>query len=389
VRRTSKLILALYTISILLHTYIGVRLISDIASWPWLQWALLMSLTASAYLVPAAMIQSRKSHTLMNTLIVWAGLIFMGYLSSLIVFTLVRDILIASLWLADQFGANNLLSKTWLSISAVGVVVAGLIMSLIGFLNTLFGPRVVHVDVPIKNLATELDGFRIAQLSDVHIGPTIKSRFLRKVVAKVNKLHVDVVAITGDLVDGRVEHLQQHVQPLADLQSTYGSFFVTGNHEYYSNALEWVDCLQQLNLRVLLNEHELITHKHVPVLIAGITDYSAHQFHEEHRSDPHQAKAGAPTPNSLRVLLAHQPRSIFAASEAGYDLQLSGHTHGGQFWPWNHFVPLQQPFTSGLHWYKNMWIYVSRGTGYWGPPKRFGAPSEITLIRIVTAKASQ
>jgi predicted MPP superfamily phosphohydrolase len=172
---------------------------------------------------------------------------------------------------------------------------------------------------------------------------------------------------------------------LADLSARHGAFFVTGNHEYYSNAHEWIAEVQRLGLKVLMNEHVLLRHDHATLLLAGVADYTAHHFDESHRSDPQAALKGAPSQIAVKVLLAHQPRTAEAAAAAGYDLQLSGHTHGGQFFPWNFFVPLQQPFTAGLNRLKNLWVYTSRGTGYWGPPKRFFAPSEITLLRLVPA----
>ena len=134
---------------------------------------------------------------------------------------------------------------------------------------------------------------------------------------------------------------------------------------------------------MLLNEHAVIEHQGASLVIAGVTDFSAHHFNASQRSDPQAAIAGAPAKASVRILLAHQPRSADAAASAGFDLQLSGHTHGGQFWPWNLFVRLQQPFTAGLHRLNHLWIYVSRGTGYWGIPNRFGAPSEITRLRLL------
>ena len=137
-------------------------------------------------------------------------------------------------------------------------------------------------------------------------------------------------------------------------------------------------------MRVLINEHVQLSHDGAALVLAGVTDYSGGGFYDDHRSDPQAALAGAPH-DAPGILLAHQPRSAEAASEAGFDLQLSGHTHGGQFWPWNHFVPLQQPYTAGLHRLKSLWVYVSRGTGYWGPPKRFWAPSEITCLKLVSA----
>jgi predicted MPP superfamily phosphohydrolase len=129
----------------------------------------------------------------------------------------------------------------------------------------------------------------------------------------------------------------------------------------------------------------VVRHGGAPLVLAGVTDFSAHHFNPEQRSDPVAALFGAPADAAVKILMAHQPRSAAAAAQAGFDLQLSGHTHGGQFWPWNLFVRLQQPFTAGLHRLNHLWVYINRGTGYWGPPNRFGIPSEITLIRLASA----
>ena len=265
-------------------------------------------------------------------------------------------------------------------------------MSVLGFFNARRTAAVVTVEVPIAGLPAGLHGFAIAQISDIHVGPTIKRGYLQQIVNRVNGLKVDMVAVTGDLVDGSVAELAQHVAPLAELTSTHGTFFVTGNHEYYSGASAWVAELQRLGLRVLMNEHVVLQHgqtslapPHSLLVLAGVADWSAGHYDSSQRSDPHAAIAGAPLRAAVRLLLAHQPRSAVEAAKAGFDLQLSGHTHGGQFWPWNFFVRFQQPFTAGLHRMESLWIYTSRGTGYWGPPKRFGAPSEITYLRLVPA----
>jgi predicted MPP superfamily phosphohydrolase len=230
-----------------------------------------------------------------------------------------------------------------------------------------------------------LQGFSIAQISDIHVGSQIKRKHVEAIVEAVNGLKADVIAITGDLVDGSVQDLRRHVAPLSGLSARYGVFLVTGNHEYYSGERAWTAEFRRLGLRVLLNEHVVVRHKGASVVLAGVTDFSAHHFDPAQRSDPAAALSGAPPEAVARILLAHQPRSATAAADAGFDLQLSGHTHGGQFWPWNLFVRFQQPFTAGLHRLKHLWVYISRGTGYWGPPNRFGAPSEITLLKLVAA----
>jgi hypothetical protein len=237
----------------------------------------------------------------------------------------------------------------------------------------------------VANLPPALHGFSIAQISDLHVGPTIKRGFVEGIVRRTNELNADMIAVTGDLVDGSVQQLSAHTAPLAGLRARYGAYFVTGNHEYYSGERAWTDEIRRLGLHVLKNEHVVLTHRGASLVLAGVTDYSAHHFDPAQRSDPAEALRGAPCDAGARVLLAHQPSTAMAAANAGFDVQISGHTHGGQFWPWNLFVHLFQPFSSGLHRLKNLWIYVSRGTGYWGPPNRFGVPSEITRIRLVPA----
>ena len=239
--------------------------------------------------------------------------------------------------------------------------------------------NIVKIKVALKKLPPEFNNFKITQITDIHIGPTIKRDYIQNIVQAVNYTKPDVIAITGDLVDGTVEGLYHHAEPLKNLQSIYGTYFVTGNHEYYSDALEWIEACKKLNMKVLLNENVKITKNRASFYLAGVTDYTAHRLIPEHKTNPTKAAAGC-EPDSCKILLAHQPKSIFEASKVGYDLQISGHTHGGQIFPWNFLVSLVQPYTRGLHLHKNTWIYVNKGTGYWGPPMRVGATSEITEI---------
>jgi predicted MPP superfamily phosphohydrolase len=294
------------------------------------------------------------------------------------VFTVLRD---AVLLVASLVGSAAGLGPA----SAIAVPLLALAATLLGVVNARKTAGVVHVDVPIAGLPAALHGFTIAQISDIHVGPTIKAPYLQDIVDVVNRLEADLVAVTGDLVDGSVAELHSHVAPLADLVSRHGTFFVTGNHEYYSGALPWLAELRRLGVKVLLNEHVVLECEGAAMVLAGVADYGAHHFEPSHKSDPAAALHGAPAHAAVRVLLAHQPRSAAAAELAGFHLQLSGHTHGGQFLPWVFLVRLQQPFTAGLHRLGRLWVYVSRGTGYWGPPKRLGAPSEITRLRLVPA----
>jgi predicted MPP superfamily phosphohydrolase len=380
----------LWFLSCVVHAYVASRLLPGVAlaaGWPS---AVVLGalLLASAILVPAALRRRKGKRTPAEVRrgdrLAWASLTLMGLFSSLFVLTLLRDVA-GLLWRAAEFAGAPAVPERWLDLSSVGVVVLALLVTLAGLYNARKPPQVKTVDVPLRDLPPALDGFRIAQISDMHIGPTIKRPTMKHVVAAINRLEVDVVAITGDLVDGNVHELSRHVAPLAGLRSRHGTFFVTGNHEYYSGVMPWLKYLPTLGVRILMNEHVILLHRQAPLVLAGVADFSAAGFVTAHRSDVAIAVTGAPRA-AVKILLAHQPRTAPQAEAAGFDLQISGHTHGGQFLPWNFFVRFQQPFTAGLHRVKNMWIYVSRGTGYWGPPKRFGSPSEITLLRLVPAQ---
>ena len=383
-------------LTVLLHLYIGIRLLpalmSSMPAWPLLP----ILLVVSAVAMPLPFIGLRSTSKPMTDGWKWLGLISMGWFSSMFMLTVARDAGLLLAWGASAVTGVALDGLRWQSWTAAAVPLLATAITLIGFFNARRTAAVRHVEVPIAHLPVALQGFTIAQLSDLHVGPTIKRAYIERIVGKVNGLNADLVAITGDLVDGSVAELRRHIAPLADLRTRHGTFVVTGNHEYYAGAHAWIDELRRLGMRVLLNEHVVLHHGHQPepsrsgvdsdaLVLAGVTDFTAVHFDAAHASDPRAALAGAPVESMVRVLLAHQPRSASGAADAGYQLQLSGHTHGGQFFPWNLFVPLQQPFTAGLHELRGMWVYVSRGTGYWGPPKRFGAPSEITLLRLVRA----
>ena len=371
-------------LSLALHLYVGARLVPALPG-PWAGPALALLLAASAVLVPMGLFARRMSRRSGADALAWAGLLSMGLFSSLLVFTLLRDALLGLAWLVDLAAPGLLPLESVHALSAAAVPLLALAVTLLGYGNARRTAGVVTVEIPIAGLPAALHGFTIVQISDIHVGPTIRARQVASIVEAVNRLKPDLVAITGDLVDGSVADLAAQVAPLQQLVSQHGSFFVTGNHEYYSGAHGWMAHLERLGIRVLHNQHVVIERGGAKLLLAGVPDFGAGHFDAAHRSDPQAAMAGAPADAAVKVLLAHQPRSAPAAAQAGFDLQLSGHTHGGQFLPWNFLVKLQQPFTAGLHAIDELRVYVSRGTGYWGPPKRFGAPSEITEVKLVPA----
>ena len=364
----------LYLILAALHAYIGIRLLAPFE--PYVQVAGVAFLAALFAVLPRGW-WIRSDAPLWRVMTPWVAT---GFFSWLLVLTLARDLGLAAAFIVLDPAAL----ASWSRLSALAVLALTPAITAAGFLMARRVAAVRHVEVRVEGLAEGLNGFTIAQITDIHVGPTIKGDFVQRIVERVNALEADMVAITGDLVDGSVRELAAHTAPLAHLRSRHGTYVVTGNHEYYSGATAWIAELRRLGTRVLVNEHVVIEHCGAQLAVAGVTDYSAHHFDPGHRSDAHRALFGAPG-DAMKVLLAHQPRSAAQAQAAGAHLQISGHTHGGQFWPWNHFVRLQQPFTAGLHRLGRMWIYISSGTGYWGPPMRFGIPSEITHIRLVRA----
>ena len=241
--------------------------------------------------------------------IAWIGLIAMGFLSSLFIVTLLRDafLLVAHLMLSTEHAASlSRLSARWAVALTVLSTVAGLVIAR--------RPRLVEVDIPVTHLPTALHGFSIAQISDLHVGPTIKRGFVERIVARVNDLNADLIAVTGDLVDGSVLDLSRHTAPLADLAARHGVYFVTGNHEYYSGERAWTAELRRLGLIVLKNQHVILQHDGASLLLAGVTDFSAHHFDSAQRSDPAAALVGAAAGQRPKILLAHQPSSAQAAA---------------------------------------------------------------------------
>ena len=267
-----------------LHVFVGVTLIPDLALGPFgsvLAWAYL---ALSAVLMRYGVLVRGKG----NAVLAWSGLLAMGIFSSLSIFSLLRAFVLAVASLAGWESAR--LEQG----SAYAVIVAVVAVTLFGLLNARRTARVVERDIALRNLPAALDGFSIVQLSDIHVGPTIKRGYIDAIVRRANGLSPDLIVITGDLVDGSVADLRDDVAPLAQLSAQHGVYVVTGNHEYYSGADSWIAAFERLNMKVLLNRHVLLAHEGARLVLAGISDYSAELFNPGHRSDPHAALAGAP-----------------------------------------------------------------------------------------------
>ncbi len=238
-----------------------------------------------------------------------------------------------------------------------------------------------EVEIPLAQLPAEMDGFQVAHLSDLHLDLVHGKRWLDSVVRKTNSLRPDLIVITGDLAEGSVRQFRQEVGPLKHLSAPNGVFFVTGNHEYFHDLDGWLTLLGSFGIRVLRNERVAIGNGEAKLDLAGVDDHDGARISPGHGPDLPKALQDRDTGRPI-VLLAHQPRIIDEAAELGVDLVLSGHTHGGQIWPFSYLVYLQQPFVRGLKKRNGTTLYVSSGTGFWGPPMRLGTTAEIGLITL-------
>src|SRR4051812_26717261 len=364
------------------HYYIWARLVRDTMLPPPWQRVATAGIVGMYVLVPLSFFLRRGGANFAVPL-VWVASVWMGFLLLFLVVLAAADLGRGGLSLAAKLGSappadpeRRLLLARWFGLFVVATT-GGL--AAVAVRSGLARVALRNVSVRLRRLPKSLDGFTIVQLTDVHVGTTIGRAFIEDIVARTNAVSPDVIAITGDLVDGSVDDLRAAVAPLAGLKARYGVYFVTGNHEYYSGAPEWCAEIERLGVRVLRNERVSIGNGTDSFDLAGIDDAHAHQFGEGHGADLGRAVAGRDPAREL-VLLAHQPRAVFEAAEHGVGLQLSGHTHGGQIWPWNYAVRLQQPVVRGLAQFGRSVVYVSSGTGYWGPPMRLGAPAEITEL---------
>ena len=374
-----------------LHSYLGRRLFgrrSGLERWRVLGGS---GLALSALLMLIAFVGGRflpRSSTLLT--VQYLGYLCMGLVLVLFPLTLARDLslggwraLRALLYIRMREGPPvDPARRTFLrQVSSLGVLGSSSALATAGVIEAREVAEVRRVAIPFAGLHPDLVNLRIVQITDLHVGPILGRAWLDEVVTTVNQRKPDLIAVTGDLVDGYVPDLRDEVGAIRRLRAPLGVFFVTGNHEYYWDAEAWVAEVQRLGLTVLLNEHRVLDVGAAKLLVAGVTDVSAGALLPAHASDPARALAGAPAVD-LKLLLAHQPKSIGAAKKLGYDLQLSGHTHGGQFFPWNLVIGLFQPLLAGLGRFQDTWLYVSRGTGTWGPPLRTGVPSEISVIEL-------
>lgn len=309
----------------------------------------------------------------------WKVYLDIGFLCFLTSFVVLRDLLYLVLlfvqpeWTENFFGLESSLIVVGLAFLALGL----------GMWTALSGPRVKTVKIPIRNLPSSMEGYRIVQISDLHVGPTIGARYVKKVVSKVNSLVPHLTVLTGDIADGDADHHSEAASHLSQLEPAGQIMYVTGNHEYYWDGPRWIEKFESFGMNVLLNTNKTIYFEDHEILVAGILDPACRL--EGHKPDLKAASMDMHKNAAVKILLAHQPDIAHEASAAGYDLLLSGHTHAGQFFPFTLFIFSVQKFVKGLKACGKMWVYVNQGTGYWGPPIRLGSVTEITLLEL-TAK---
>jgi uncharacterized protein len=382
-RRLVTFFLAVTALFGLLHLYPGVRLFSDTGlgpPWTALGWTLLLLVLAS---VPLGFFWVRTVGNALSRGLFAFSTFWLGAAGILLTSTLATDAA-RLLWGLLHGFAHGEARVHEARLQALAIVALTVVLTGWALYSAAVVLKLRRVTVRLDGLGEGLEGLRIVQISDLHIGDALDEPFLRRVVARVNALAPDVVAVTGDLVDGLVPAVRDFVAPLAELRARFGVYYVTGNHEYYWGGPEWEAEVGRLGLTVLRNSHRVISRDGSELALGGVPDLQGIRFHPDHACRPDLAFAGAPD-GVPRVLLAHQPAAARTAAAAGVHLQLSGHTHGGQIFPFHFFVWLSQPVLSGLRKLFGIWVYTHRGTGTWGPRMRLGAAPEIAEITLRAA----
>lgn len=358
------------------HYYLARRLVLDPQWSAPLRTLLLLGIALLGSSIVLLPISERRLGRPLSRWVAWPASLWMGFLFLSLTLLAFSDGLLFLLGAAvPEIGDKGLLVGG-ARVRAFAVVGISVTACLFGLRNALQPPRGRRVEHRLRGWPRELDGFRIVQISDIHIGPILGRDFAEHLVARCNALDPDLIAVTGDLVDGGVKQLADEVAPFMALRARHGVFFVTGNHDYFSGVEEWVNAARGLGMRVLRNERVTIQRGSAAFELAGVDDHRG-GFVDGSREDLPRAFEGR-DPGRVLVLLAHDPATFKRASEMGVDLQLSGHTHGGQIWPFIYLVRLVTPFVAGRYRRNGAQLYVSRGTGFWGPPMRLFAPAEIT-----------
>jgi predicted MPP superfamily phosphohydrolase len=362
-----------------LFVYVGWRLAESFGTLPSVA-AMVILFVGLLFFRPIHRIKNRR----LRTFLIGAIHLEMGFLSFLLTFIIARDLIFIPL----GFKFPEISVQAY-SAGGTAVLIALAVLSLfVGSFIASAGPWVVRVSVPVKGLPPELEGFSIAQLSDMHIGPTTRADRIERIVRKTLDLQPRMIALTGDIGDGPVSESREAIATLGKLTQV-PSFYVTGNHEYYWDGPEWIAAFSSVGLKPLLNKFTTIREGAATVAVIGTPDPTARMLGTNEGPDVKKAISrpldgvGESVPaNAIKILLAHQPGISNEARDAGIHLQLSGHTHAGQFFPWTLVVKQVHEFSQGLGRTGSLWVYVNPGTGSWGPQIRLGTKTEITLLTL-------
>lgn len=351
------------------------------------EWLLLFALGGFVWMLPAIHWRSDADlHSHVELTLQQASFLSMGYLSWMLVVTVVRDfvLLVALLAGAVSSAASGTAGRLAHETSGHWVFLMAGVFTLWGVLIARSGPRVREVKVRIENLPTKLEGAKIAQISDLHVGPTIGLKYVQRVVRLVESVQPDLTVLTGDIVDGNIENFRGSIEPFSNLAPRGRVYFAPGNHEYYWDIHHWLKEFSRLGIKNLLNQGEAVNVRGVKVWVGGVTDPAGGQSALGGAPSAKKASQGSES-TEFKLLLSHRPDIADQAKASGFDLQLSGHTHGGQFFPWTIVVKFFHKYVSGLFQDGSLHIYVSPGTGTWGPPIRVGTTPELTCITLERA----
>ena len=377
----------------IIYIYTGFRLIPALLKKRAGQWCWVILILSFVSLILHLYLRVNFIYFHISQILALIGYTSLGLVSTLFCLSFFRDLLIIPIITilkikeffikSKKISLFNPLKRNFLfKASGYSIVALSSCTTFFGYFRALQKPKVVKIDIRLNQNHKNLKGFKIVQFTDLHVGPTITYDYVKQACDIISRLNADIIVFTGDLADGSPRDLAHDISPLKGLDAPLGKYFVTGNHEYYSGAKKWIHQARILGFEPFINEHRVIKYKKGLLTLAGVTDIRAEAFFKNHRSSPKKAIQGCPE-KSFKLLCAHQPTSIYSASRAGFDLQMSGHTHGGQYFPFNYFIQMEHPFVKGLYQYQKTQLYVSQGTGYWGPPLRIGTFPEITLFEFI------
>ena len=364
-----------------ISTYIYWSVLSLFASpFQWIGLAVLIGMIATIVWVPLVSWQSdREETTPRDRLFFWLAFSFVGFLSSVLWLTVLRDLVfVVSLPFSHVLMLRTPAYNAGLLALSAALFCFGLVQA--------HRPRIFKTEVRLPGLPKELEGLRLVQISDLHIGPTIRKAQVERIVSLIAEADPDLVFLTGDFADGSPKDLATETVPLTQVRARHGLYYVPGNHEYYWGGIEWVKEVERLGFKALINQNVVLQVRGRELAILGVPDPASARVPEHGGPDFKRAAKGIPETAFPCIALCHQPGFEKEAEAVGVDLILSGHTHGGQFFPWTLAASAVHRYNVGLHFLGKMAIYVNRGTGYWGPPQRIGTHPEVSLL-ILTAQA--